>query len=60
MTYKQCPRCGKQFVCFHDDDILSCPCSQIRLTEGARTYIRSRFEDCLCCACLQEIVAQNP
>ncbi|MDR1502348.1 MAG: cysteine-rich CWC family protein [Prevotella sp.] len=35
---KQCPCCGKEFECRHDD-ILSCQCTQIYLSSDVLAYI---------------------
>ncbi len=49
-----CPRCAGPFEC-KAGTITQCQCSAIRLTEGERAYISSRFDDCLCIGCLQAL-----
>ncbi len=51
---KTCPRCGTSFVCTHD---IHCQCVGIHLTENARAYLCTHYEDCLCKDCLEEIAS---
>ena len=61
MQNKTCPRCGKPFICHHDDDILLCQCAQIQLTEGARLYMHLHFDkQCLCLDCLRQLNEMFP
>lgn len=54
MKEKQCPRCGRTFVCNHDD-IAKCQCATVLLSAEARQYIASHYTDCLCADCLRAI-----
>ena len=54
MKEKKCPRCGKQFICNHDD-IVRCQCASVKLTPEAQQYIKTHYTDCLCADCLREI-----
>ena len=56
MHEKTCPRCGKKFICRHNDDITKCQCASVQLTPEARNYIASEYTDCLCVDCLREIL----
>ncbi len=54
-TEKTCPRCGRAFICHHED-ITRCQCVRVVLTEKARVAVRAEYADkCLCASCLQEI-----
>ncbi len=54
-TQKTCPRCGRRFVCHHED-ITQCQCARVVLTDKARTAVRAQYPDkCLCADCLEEI-----
>ena len=56
MQEKTCPRCGKKFICRHNDDITKCQCASVQLTPEARQYIAENYTDCLCANCLREIL----
>ena len=51
---KQGPRCDKGFEC-KSGSILLCQCSKIDLTPEQLEYTSSKYNDCLCLACLQEL-----
>jgi len=34
---------------------LICQCSSVILTDEERTYIQSKYEDCLCAKCMEEL-----
>ncbi|SFE41007.1 cysteine-rich CWC family protein [Thermoflexibacter ruber] len=48
---KVCPRCQAEFEC-KLGSIHLCQCTAVRLDESDRTYIREKYEDCLCLACM--------
>ena len=48
---KACSRCHKTFECCADN-IQSCHCQQIALTEHQRKEIAKQYSSCLCHACL--------
>lgn len=54
MKNKTCSRCGKTFVCNHDD-IVNCQCASVKLSAEAREYVAAHYTDCLCAECLNEI-----
>ncbi|MBS1754475.1 MAG: cysteine-rich CWC family protein [Ferruginibacter sp.] len=51
---KNCPRCGIIFEC-KTGNIGQCQCSAIQLTVEETVYIQSKYEDCLCINCLQNL-----
>jgi hypothetical protein len=51
---KICPRCKKEFSC-HAEDIATCACSQVALSNETRSFLTQTFYKCLCNDCLQEI-----
>ena len=51
---KQCPRCSSEFEC-KTGSILLCQCSKIELTQEQLEYSNSKYNDCLCLACLKEL-----
>ena len=51
---KTCPHCHCEFDC-RNDNILECDCVHVILSKEALNYISSRYADCLCVDCLQEI-----
>ncbi len=54
-TQKTCPRCGRTFICNHED-IAQCQCSRVALTDKARAAVRAQYPDkCLCADCLHDI-----
>jgi len=50
----QCPRCSKKFEC-KPNDISSCNCSKIVLSAEEYRFISSKFQICVCNACLVEL-----
>ena len=46
-----CEACGASFVC--GATLAGCWCTEIKLSEATRTHLRSRYERCLCRACLE-------
>jgi len=50
-TLKKCPRCGKEFACYGDND---CWCESVRLHRKEITQILQNYTDCLCPECLKE------
>ncbi|MCW8901909.1 MAG: cysteine-rich CWC family protein [Gammaproteobacteria bacterium] len=55
---KQCPRCKGDFEC-KSGSILLCQCSQIQLSAELLEYTQSKFNDCLCLSCLEEIQTES-
>ncbi|MBR1716240.1 MAG: cysteine-rich CWC family protein [Paludibacteraceae bacterium] len=51
---KYCPRCGKEFVCRHDQPSI-CQCAAVQLTKEVRAYLSAHYQDCLCADCLREL-----
>lgn len=51
---KQCPRCYKGFEC-KSGSILLCQCSKITLTAEQLEYTNTKYNECLCLSCLQEL-----
>lgn len=51
---KECPCCGEVFEC-RSDDIMSCQCVYIHLTQEMRDYIAGNYDRCLCFPCLENI-----
>ncbi|KAA9354631.1 cysteine-rich CWC family protein [Larkinella humicola] len=49
-----CPRCGAAFEC-KVGSITLCKCVAVQLSDEQRDYVRSRFVNCLCAKCLQEV-----
>ena len=47
-----CEACGETFVC--GATLAGCWCTEIKLSEETRAHLRSRFERCLCRACLEK------
>jgi hypothetical protein len=46
-----CEACGETFVC--GATLTGCWCSEIKLSEAIRAQLRSRYNRCLCRACLE-------
>jgi hypothetical protein len=44
-----CPRCGKRFVCSHDEN---CFCTKYHLSIESKKDIQSKWTECLCEDCL--------
>jgi hypothetical protein len=53
-----CEACGQQFVC--GATLAGCWCAEIRLSAEVRAKLRTRFERCLCRACLERFAASEP
>jgi hypothetical protein len=51
---KICPRCKKEFRC-NPENIAACGCSQVVLSNAAKTFLANTFFKCLCNDCLIEI-----
>jgi hypothetical protein len=51
---KICPHCQSNFEC-RNDQIMECDCVNVILTKEALRYVSSRYADCLCVDCLNEI-----
>ena len=47
-----CEACGASFMC--GASLAGCWCAEIKLSEDARARLRSRYERCLCRACLEK------
>ncbi|HCS88392.1 MAG TPA: hypothetical protein DIW30_08445 [Bacteroidales bacterium] len=52
---KNCPICGGTFVCTHG---VFCQCAGIELSQTAKEYLRTHYEDCICRKCLQKIACE--
>lgn len=52
---KVCPRCNKTFDCQHSKD---CWCSKYVLSERAKNFLQSQYENCLCEDCLKSIAQE--
>lgn len=46
-----CEACGEVFTC--GATLLVCWCAEINLSEATRAHLRSRYQNCLCRACLE-------
>ncbi|HYJ47629.1 MAG TPA: cysteine-rich CWC family protein [Pyrinomonadaceae bacterium] len=46
-----CEACGSSFMC--GATLAGCWCTEIKLSEATRAQLRSRYERCLCRACLE-------
>lgn len=51
MQQKTCENCHQTFEC-NMEDIAACHCNQVALSNAAKALIASKFNDCLCNACL--------
>jgi len=51
---KKCPRCGGGFEC-KVGDIVKCQCYGIELSAAEETFIKSKYNDCLCRNCLLQL-----
>ncbi len=51
---KQCPRCHQDFEC-KSGNILLCQCQTVALKSEHLAFIKEKFTDCLCAACLTDI-----
>ncbi|WP_415901162.1 cysteine-rich CWC family protein [Neptuniibacter sp. QD29_5] len=48
-----CPMCGSLFECKVGSYFI-CYCSEIHLTREQAGYLAERWDECLCCKCLNE------
>ncbi|MES2380343.1 MAG: diphthine--ammonia ligase [Bacteroidota bacterium] len=55
--YKKCPHCFTYFKC-KVDDISQCQCSTVKLNANQLNYIASKYTDCLCANCMQQLAAE--
>lgn len=55
---KNCKRCQKDFEC-QTENILSCDCNEINLSNESKEYLSKTTYDCLCLDCLKEIESYN-
>ncbi|MBL7112776.1 MAG: cysteine-rich CWC family protein [Bacteroidales bacterium] len=46
---KTCPKCGREFECFSDDD---CWCEKLQIHRKDYLEIIQKYDDCLCADCL--------
>ncbi len=51
---KICPVCKVEFDCY-PDDIKKCHCSKITLSQKAKEFLKTNYNDCLCNKCLTEV-----
>ena len=49
----KCESCGKEFVC--GMSLKGCWCSEIDLDDQTRSDLRSKYKDCLCRECLEDL-----
>lgn len=52
-----CESCGEEFTC--GASASGCWCSEVKLDDAARAGLRSRFQRCLCRACLESYAARG-
>ena len=50
----RCPRCGGGFHC-GAKDAAPCACTTVQLDAATLTALRTRFQGCLCLACLRQM-----
>ena len=55
---KICPRCGSSFEC-KVGDVANCQCNGVKLSDEAYDLIKTRYDDCLCVNCLQQLNKQE-
>jgi len=48
-----CERCGGDFAC--EIALAGCWCTEVKVSDEAREYLRSKYESCLCRSCLGAI-----
>jgi hypothetical protein len=53
-----CPACGEPFAC-EISLAKGCWCGEIKLSDGAREELRSKYTGCLCRACLEKAAAAD-
>lgn len=51
---KNCPRCNHPFEC-KVGDVVHCHCNNLHLSIEERSFIESRYQDCLCHQCLKDL-----
>ena len=51
---KTCPNCTHTFEC-KTNNIQTCQCETVDLTQAQRDYIATQFDDCLCAECLNDL-----
>ena len=49
----KCESCGKDFVC--GMSLKGCWCAEIKLDEEIRSDLRSKYKECLCRECLENL-----
>ncbi len=50
----QCPRCGRPFICYNDEN---CWCQQEQVLPQTQGVLRQKYKGCLCQNCLKEFAA---
>ena len=50
---KKCSKCKKIFEC-KSFDINSCWCSNIKISEMTKSFIKENYANCLCSKCLKD------
>ena len=50
-----CEACGESFTC--GVTLAGCWCAEIKLSESVRAELRTRYQRCLCRACLERFEA---
>jgi hypothetical protein len=55
---KICPKCKQSFDCCADD-ISKCHCFSITIDADTLALLKDKFDDCLCGACLKEIINKS-
>ena len=50
-----CESCGNNFTC--GASLSGCWCGQIKLSDAARSELKSRYRDCVCRDCLERLAA---
>ena len=48
---KNCPNCNAVFEC-KVGDVANCQCFGVNFSEEERSFIASRYSDCLCVSCM--------
>jgi len=48
---KSCPKCGKKFECYSDDD---CWCENYQIHRKEYLVLKQQFDDCICPDCLKD------
>jgi hypothetical protein len=52
-----CEACGQAFTC--GATLAGCWCAELKLTEAVRALLRTRFQSCLCRACLERFARER-